>query len=235
MMVLKRILVPHDFSETSEAAVRYAVALARNFKAQLYVLHIGEKAQSDLQTEFPLGLDGAAWEERARSEALRLEGERSTAASDVAELEGQEKHAARVFEGDARLLANGAITRMSYEQDELSLSQARDRLRGRDKSEIARVFQRGIGEGLRDAAATLCRAHGVDTVVLSGGVFQNELLSNDLKSLLEPEHLQIWTNQVVPSNDGGISLGQAALAALTNPETGASHDETDSAWTAHVT
>jgi multidrug efflux pump subunit AcrA (membrane-fusion protein) len=65
----------------------------------------------------------------ARSEALRLEGERSTAASDVAELERQEKHAARVFEGDARLLANGAITRMSYEQDELSLSQARDRLR----------------------------------------------------------------------------------------------------------
>src|SRR5215470_3546294 len=65
----------------------------------------------------------------ARSEALRLEGERSTAASDVAELERQEKHAARVFDGDARLLANGAITRMSYEQDELSLSQARDRLR----------------------------------------------------------------------------------------------------------
>lgn len=111
----------------------------------------------------------------------------------------------------------------------------RDRLRGRDKSEIARAFQRGIGEGLRYAVATICHAHGVDTVVLSGGVFQNELLSNDLKGLLEPEHLQIWTNHVVPSNDGGISLGQAALAALTNPESGASLDETDSAWMAHVT
>jgi hydrogenase maturation protein HypF len=111
----------------------------------------------------------------------------------------------------------------------------RDRLRGRDKSEIARAFQCGIGEGLRYAVATICHAHGVDTVVLSGGVFQNELLSNDLKSLLEPQHLQIWTNHVVPSNDGGISLGQAALAALTNPESGASLDETDSAWMAHVT
>src|SRR5262249_17701329 len=62
----------------------------------------------------------------ARSEALRLESERSTASSDVAELERQEKHAARVFEGDARLLGSGAITRMTYEQDELSLSQARE-------------------------------------------------------------------------------------------------------------
>jgi universal stress protein A len=59
MIAIKRILVPHDFSETSEAAVRHAVALARNFGAQLYVLHVGEKAQSDFETEFPLGLDGA--------------------------------------------------------------------------------------------------------------------------------------------------------------------------------
>jgi hydrogenase maturation protein HypF len=127
----------------------------------------------------------------------------------------------------------------SFHDDELDFrplldGMIRDRLRGRDKSEIGRAFQRGIAEGLRDAVATLCRTHGVDTAVLSGGVFQNELLLNDFKSLLEPEHLQIWTNHVVPSNDGGISLGQAALAALTNPESGASLDETDSAWMAHV-
>jgi universal stress protein A len=71
MMVLKRILVPHDFSETSEAAVRYAVALARNFTAQLYVLHVGEKAQSDLETEFPLGLDGAV-QDATRERLLRI-------------------------------------------------------------------------------------------------------------------------------------------------------------------
>jgi hydrogenase maturation protein HypF len=127
----------------------------------------------------------------------------------------------------------------SFHDDELDFrplldGMIRDRLRGRDKSEIGRAFQRGIAEGLRDAVATLCRTHGVDTAVLSGGVFQNELLLTDFKSLLEPEHLQIWTNHVVPSNDGGISLGQAALAALTNPESGASLDETDSAWMAHV-
>jgi len=65
----------------------------------------------------------------ARSEALRLEGERAAAAADASDLEGQEKHAAKVFESDARLLASGAITRFTYEQDELALAQARDRVR----------------------------------------------------------------------------------------------------------
>jgi hydrogenase maturation protein HypF len=110
-----------------------------------------------------------------------------------------------------------------------------DRFRGRDSNEIARAFQRGIAEGLRNALAILCPAHQADTVVLSGGVFQNELLLRDLKSLLEPQHLQIWTNRVVPSNDGGISLGQAALAALANSESRASLQEVASSWVAHVT
>ncbi len=63
----------------------------------------------------------------ARSEALRLEAERASTASDLADLEQQEKHAARIFEGDSRLLSSGAITKMAYESDELALSQARDR------------------------------------------------------------------------------------------------------------
>jgi hydrogenase maturation protein HypF len=111
----------------------------------------------------------------------------------------------------------------------------RDRLRGRNETEIARAFQRSIAEGLRAAIVTLCPAHAVDTVVLSGGVFQNELLLHDLKRFLEPERLQIWTNHVVPPNDGGISLGQAALAALTIKQSRASQEETDSVWVTHVT
>jgi hydrogenase maturation protein HypF len=54
----------------------------------------------------------------------------------------------------------------------------------------------------------------VDTVVLSGGVFQNELLMEDLRLLLANEALQVRTNHAVPPNDGGISLGQAAMAAI---------------------
>jgi hydrogenase maturation protein HypF len=90
----------------------------------------------------------------------------------------------------------------------------RDRQRGRDRGEIARAFQRGIAVGLCDAALSLCREHGINAIVLSGGVFQNELLLEDVKSLLENARVEVWTNHAVPPNDGGISLGQAALAAF---------------------
>jgi hydrogenase maturation protein HypF len=91
---------------------------------------------------------------------------------------------------------------------------AQDRLRGRDGAECARAFQSGVAKGLCDALAILCEQFAVDTIVLSGGVFQNELLLHDLKSLIAGENLEIWTNRAVPPNDGGISLGQASLAAF---------------------
>ncbi len=90
----------------------------------------------------------------------------------------------------------------------------RDRLRGREVPEIACAFQRGIAQGLGDALHVISRNRGLDTVVLSGGVFQNELLLEDLKSFLAGGRLEIWTNHAVPPNDGGISLGQAALTAF---------------------
>ena len=81
-------------------------------------------------------------------------------------------------------------------------------------AECARAFHLGIAQGLCDAVATLCEALTLDTVVLSGGVFQNQLLLADIQSILAGTHLVIWTNRDVPPNDGGISLGQAAIAAL---------------------
>ena len=51
MIVLKRILVPTDFSEASEAAVNYGVALARAFNAKLYLLHVAERRELDVSVE----------------------------------------------------------------------------------------------------------------------------------------------------------------------------------------
>jgi len=93
-----------------------------------------------------------------------------------------------------------------------------DRVCGRDVCEIARAFHRGIALGLRDAVTQLRSTYDTDTIVLSGGVFQNELLLSDLKTLLERDSFVIWTNHTVPTNDGGISLGQATLAAFDTPE-----------------
>ncbi len=91
-------------------------------------------------------------------------------------------------------------------------SVASDRLRGRDPAEISAAFHSGIAEGLGRAVLTLCESHRTDAVVLAGGVFQNELLLRQIHALLSAARLNVYTNHAVPSNDGGISLGQAALA-----------------------
>jgi hydrogenase maturation protein HypF len=96
----------------------------------------------------------------------------------------------------------------------LLLALVRDRSRGRPLPEIARAFQRGVAEGLRDAVLSVCKDHGLNIAVLSGGVFQNELLLRDVRVLFEAQHIEVWTNHAVPPNDGGISLGQAAIAAF---------------------
>lgn len=58
MVSWNRILVPTDFSETSEAAVRHGVELARTFDAALILLYVGD-AVHEVATEFPLGLDAS--------------------------------------------------------------------------------------------------------------------------------------------------------------------------------
>ncbi len=93
----------------------------------------------------------------------------------------------------------------------------RDRLNGRDEREIARAFHASVARTLWQAAEQLCEASSIDLVVLSGGVFQNELLLSEITSCASRSTLEIWTNRAVPPNDGGISLGQAASACYYPP------------------
>jgi len=101
---------------------------------------------------------------------------------------------------------------------ELLLSVIRDRQRDRDVREIARAFHGGLAEGICAAVRGLAQSHSVAAVVLSGGVFQNALLLSELHARLSPAFPQVWINRAVPPNDGGISLGQATLAALSLSE-----------------
>ncbi len=89
-----------------------------------------------------------------------------------------------------------------------------DRLRGRDRGEIAQALHSGLAHALRDASVALCALRGLDTVAASGGVVQNGVLLEELAVLLERERIALWINHLVPPNDGGISLGQAALGVL---------------------
>lgn len=88
-----------------------------------------------------------------------------------------------------------------------------DRAAGRSTSACARAFHEGVVQGLVDVLQRLGTEHAVDTVALSGGVFQNQLLLRGVHDRLADTDWTVWTNHHVPPGDGGISLGQAALAA----------------------
>jgi hydrogenase maturation protein HypF len=59
----------------------------------------------------------------------------------------------------------------------------------------------------------LAQRTGISRVVLSGGCFQNRLLSEELCRLLTERELTVYSHRLVPPNDGGIALGQAMVAA----------------------
>ena len=60
----------------------------------------------------------------------------------------------------------------------------------------------------------IARTRGIDAVVLTGGVFQNTYLTEVVECGLAAEGLRVLVHARVPPNDGGLSIGQAAIAAL---------------------
>ncbi len=78
---------------------------------------------------------------------------------------------------------------------------------------VARRFHDGLSQALVTTCVTLARAQGTSTVALSGGCFQNRLLFETTARALREAGLDVLSHRLVPANDGGLSLGQAAIAA----------------------
>jgi len=85
--------------------------------------------------------------------------------------------------------------------------------RGHPPAAVAAGFHRGLAAAVSSAAVDLAGRHGVDTVALSGGVFQNVVLTRAVEGALTRVGLEVLVHRHVPPNDGGISVGQAAIAA----------------------
>ncbi len=81
-----------------------------------------------------------------------------------------------------------------------------------DSTVIAARFHHAVVAAVAQTATALCRQHDTNTVVLSGGVFQNLLLLQRTSQLLRSQGLTPLAPQKLPANDGGISLGQAVIA-----------------------
>jgi hydrogenase maturation protein HypF len=78
---------------------------------------------------------------------------------------------------------------------------------------IAARFHHGVAAAIEAGCVLLRERHGLDTVALSGGVFQNVFLLDAAVTRLEARGFRVLLHARVPCNDGGISLGQAMVAA----------------------
>jgi len=83
--------------------------------------------------------------------------------------------------------------------------------------DISAAFHAGLGRGVATVAAGLAGDNGLDTVALSGGVFQNARLTGVVEHELSAQGLTVLVHRHVPPNDGGVSIGQAAVAAYRSP------------------
>jgi hydrogenase maturation protein HypF len=88
-----------------------------------------------------------------------------------------------------------------------------DRRGGVPRGRIAGRFHRGLAGAVVEVCERIRAGSGVAVVALSGGVFGNVVLLTDLTRRLEAAGFTVLRHRRVPTNDGGISFGQAVVAA----------------------
>ncbi len=79
---------------------------------------------------------------------------------------------------------------------------------------LAYAFHAALAEAVGTACGMLREMHGLHTVALSGGVFQNRLLTEMTRDALTRRGLTVLLHRLIPPNDGGICIGQAAYGIM---------------------
>lgn len=141
------------------------------------------------------------------------EGQAAIALEQRADPAEKAAYPARITDGEPLLIEAGDLVRAAAED-----------LRGRtDPALVSARFHNGLAAVTAAGCVRLRAGTGLDTVALSGGVFQNRLLLDRLAHTLRHRGFRVLTHHRVPPNDGGVSLGQAVVAAardtLGAPET----------------
>jgi len=90
----------------------------------------------------------------------------------------------------------------------------RDFLGGTPIPTIAARFHNGLAYMILQVTSSLRNRYGITPIALSGGVWQNLTLLQKTLSLLHGNGFEVYVHHQVPTNDGGVSLGQAVVASV---------------------
>jgi hydrogenase maturation protein HypF len=136
-------------------------------------------------------------------DAVSYEGQAAIELEQLADVTERGCYGAAVTDGAPLRLAGADLIRAA----------ADDLAAGVRRPVIAARFHNGVAAAIEQACVLLRDRHGLSTVALSGGVFQNLLLTERVVGRLSDRDFRVLVHHRVPCNDGGISLGQAVVAA----------------------
>ena len=114
----------------------------------------------------------------------------------------------------AKLVSDGGLFRL--DTAEMMKNLVRERLAGGSPEMLACAFHRTLAEMTAEACGRIRAETGLDVCALSGGVFQNVLFLEEVLARLERAGFRVLRHRLVPPNDGGIALGQAAACMEMN-------------------
>jgi len=143
----------------------------------------------------------------------------------VAALTGVKTHAS--YEGQAAMELEGAAEDFVSNQDVepvesngvaipaegLVRSVVTELEDGLPAGQVSARFHQRLAAAMVEVAAKVAKERSLDRVALSGGCFQNRILLTEVHRGLRKKKLEVLVPSQVPANDGGIALGQAAVAA----------------------
>ena len=89
-----------------------------------------------------------------------------------------------------------------------------DKRRGISRREISKKFHNAVTDFLYEGVRRVHEESGISKVVLCGGCFQNQIILLNLSKRLSRLGFEVYTGELVPNNDGGISLGQAIIGGV---------------------
>lgn len=164
---------------------------------------LGLRQSSTFEGEASMALQFAAerYEKESREEKTASAGERTAPGETPGETEDFVFPEEKKDRAEFWLNTHGLVSQL-----------VEGRKKGEKPEKLAWIFHEKLAEMIVEACDRIRKTTGISTAALSGGVYQNLLLLRLTVQGLEKKGFSVLTHHLVPPNDGGICLGQAAAA-----------------------